>query len=122
MWRTLCELLVKLCGLSVSKSISKWIPNPVGLRQEKLSHPAFDDVSVAYVNELPQTFDRLVPYCQECSACQAFVTVELPEGPIWPPWDWADALRVMVAFAESFLRAVRVVVGTASLWTRSRLS
>ena len=39
MWRTLCELRVKLCGLSVSKSISKTIPNPVGLRQKKLSHP-----------------------------------------------------------------------------------
>ncbi len=38
MRRNLSELRVKLCGLSVSKSVSKRIPNPVGLRQEKLSH------------------------------------------------------------------------------------
>ncbi len=39
MWRTLSELRVKLSGPCVSKNISKWIPNPVGLRQEKLSDP-----------------------------------------------------------------------------------
>jgi len=38
MWRTLCELRVKLFGICVSKCISKRIPTPIGLRQEKLSH------------------------------------------------------------------------------------
>ena len=38
MWRTLSELHVKLCGICVSKCISKRIPTPIRLRQEKLSH------------------------------------------------------------------------------------